>query len=237
MTRRILAAGAALIAAGSFFFAAAPAHGHFKPNDPAETVTEAAKSAPVGTSSHTDEPQVMVIPRRALFDVKLTPGDAEYRTFTATNNGKNPIRLSLTAVQTAWSGHPTNPRHLLFSVKRQGDTTCTRTNHPAATWVPLEEVNALDRGQLKPQQSERYCAAITLPVDTDLSAPARSDVDFLLDAITAPPLGGENHGELAFTGANLSRLLLIALGVTSTGATVLLLRRRPTAGGQAAQYP
>ncbi len=226
MKRLILATATALIAAGSYALAAAPAFGASTPNAPADTVARVTDALGSNTSTSVVDPKVTVHPRRALFDVHLSPGEVVYRTVTVTNNGDAPARLALTAVQTAWGGHPENPDHLRFSIARQADTACTDASHPAAPWMPLGEVKALDRGQLEPQESGRYCTAVTLPADTSLPGDARSDINFLFDAIIAPSASGGNDGELAFTGAELSSVLLVALGVVSTGLTILLVRRR-----------
>jgi len=221
----LLAATTASIAAGSFALAATPSAAAFEQDSSSPAVAFTADSRPA-VARYAGDPEVTVSPRRGLFEVDLAPGDLAYRTITVTNDGDAPIRLALTAVQTAWSGHPDNPEHLRFSIARQADTACTETSHPVAPWMPLNEVNALDRGLLAPQQSEQYCAAITLPANTDLPASARSNVDFLLDAIIMPTASNEGARRLAFTGADLSTLLFVALGVVSTGLSVLLLRRR-----------
>ncbi len=196
MKRLILATATALIAAGSYALAAAPAFGASTPNAPADTVARVTDALGSNTSTSVVDPKVTVHPRRALFDVHLSPGEVVYRTVTVTNNGDAPARLALTAVQTAWGGHPENPDHLRFSIARQADTACTDASHPAAPWMPLGEVKALDRGQLEPQES-----AVTAQQSRFPQTPVFPEMHAVTSISSSTP--SSRHPPVAETTANL----------------------------------
>jgi len=171
---------------------------------------------------------LVVEPKTALFDTHLWPGESETRSATLTNTTDSPMSVTLTAVLGPWSGHEHAPEHLLIATSPS--RPCTDEGMADAPRTTLAAAAGLDHGVLEPHTTTPLCIRVELPTTATLPTPATNIVHFEFHTLEGPTDDSQTphplRPVLAFTGANLTALLLLAAGSTLAGILVLVVRRQ-----------